>query len=45
MLDHDMQTERNNTIDAIKGFAIILVVLAPPFKGISLTVRAILLAY
>ena len=28
MLDHSMQPERNKTIDAIKGFAIILVVLA-----------------
>ena len=28
MLDHGMQSERNKTIDAIKGFAIILVVLA-----------------
>ena len=28
MLDHSMQSERNKTIDAIKGFAIILVVLA-----------------
>lgn len=45
MLNHNMQSERNKNLDAVKGFAIILVVLAPPFKGISLTVRAILLAY